>query len=182
MLTDGVVTLRAPVHADAPMFAAAVLSSLDHIGPWMPWATADYSEASAKEWMDNVYDPTGHSFVVLGPDGQMAGSAGVNRVSAVNSSADVGYWLRSEATGQGLATRATILLLQYSHEVMGLHRAEILMSTRNDPSRRVAERAIEAYTGRPAAEFLEGTLRGAMQLEGEFHDTLLFAVLQTDLR
>lgn len=181
VLTDGVITLRKPVPADAPVVAAAIQKSLDHLMPWMPWAGPDYDESSAMEWISNIHDPAAHNFAVTGPDGSFIGSAGVNRIDGLNQLADVGYWLLESATGQGFATRATVLLLRYAIEDVGLHRAEVVMSSQNEPSRRVAERAIEICTGKPASEFLEGTLRGSMKLRGEHHDAHVYAITRPDL-
>ncbi len=118
-------------------------------------------------------DETAHNFIVLDSDGSHVGSAGVNRVDSQNSLANVGYWIAPEATGKGFATRATNLLLRYAIEEVGLNRAEIWISTENEPSRAVAERSMATH---------EATLRQCLVLNGRAHDAHCYTLLAEELQ
>ena len=170
-LTDGTVTLRSPDDADAPAVAAAVRATLPELEPWMPWATAAYDEDAALAWIRGEFDPGGHSFVMVSDDGTIVGSSGLNRIDELNRCANLGYWLRTDATGRGWATRATRLLARYGIREVGLHRVEVIMSVENEASRRVAERAGATH---------EGIMRGGLLLRNRHHDVHLFSFTADD--
>jgi RimJ/RimL family protein N-acetyltransferase len=172
-LTDGVVTLRPPVDADATAMAAAVRASAAELTPFMPWATTDYEDAAALGWIRGEHDPGELRYLIIGDDGELAGGCGLNLFNAVNHSANLGYWLRTDRTGRGWATRATKLLARHGITTLGLERIEILMAIGNEPSRRVAERAGAVF---------EGTLRHRLLLHDRYHDAYLFSVIGSDLR
>lgn len=171
-LSDGVIRLRPPLEGDAPAVAAAVIASVAELRPWMPWASESYSEAEALRWVRGELDPTERAWVILGPDGELAGTCGINLVNEVNSYANLGYWLRSDRVGRGWATAAAKLVARYGLERLGLHRLELLMAVGNERSRRVAERAGARH---------EGVLRGRLLLHGAYHDAHLFSLLAEDL-
>lgn len=172
ILTDGVVTLRQPVDADAPAVSAAVLESLAELTPYMPWATAAYDDAAALEWIRGEREPDEVQYLILGDDGMVAGGCGLNLFNQVNRFANLGYWLRSDRTGRGWATRATALLARHGLTGLGLERVEIMMAVENEASRRVAERAGATF---------EGTLRHRFLLHGRYHDAYLYSLIRSDL-
>jgi ribosomal-protein-serine acetyltransferase len=172
-LTDGVVTLRPPVDTDAAPMAAAVRASAAELMPFMPWATADYEEDAALGWIRGDHDPDELRYVIVGDDGELAGGCGLNLFNTVNRFANLGYWLRSDRTGRGWATRATRLLACHGLTGVGLERIEILMAVENERSRRVAERAGAVF---------EGTLRHRLLLHDRYHDAYLFSIIRSDLR
>jgi ribosomal-protein-serine acetyltransferase len=172
VLTDGVITLRRPVDADAPGISAAVLASLPELAPFMPWATADHNEAAALEWIHSEREPDEVQYLIVGDDGEIAGGCGLNLFNQVNRYANLGYWLRSDRTGRGWATRATVLLARHGLTRLGLERVEIMMAVENEASRRVAERAGATF---------EGTLRHRFLLHGVYHDAHLFSLIRSDV-
>lgn len=172
VLTDGAIRLRSPVDADAPALCAAVLASLPELTPFMPWATAAYDEAAALSWIRGEREPDEVRYLILGEDGEVAGGCGLNRFDQVNRHANLGYWLRTDRTGRGWATRATVLLARHGLTRLGLERVEILMVVENEASRRVAERAGATF---------EGTLRHRFLLHGVYHDAHLYSLIRTDI-
>lgn len=170
-LIDERITLRPPAEIDATAVASAVRASHAELAPWMPWAGSDYGVDAALVW---IRGETGdlHRFVIVDhDDGEIIGSCGLNRVDELNRTANLGYWVRSDRAGRGVATAATRLLMAFGTSVVELHRLEIVMSTRNEASRRVAEKAGAVY---------EGVRRSALLLEGERHDAHVFSVVATD--
>lgn len=171
-LTDGTITLRPPVDDDLPALADAVRSSKAELAPFMPWATGEYREADTLAWIRGEHGVDERSFVIIGPDGDIIGSCGLNGFNAPNKLANLGYWIRTSATGHGFATRATRLLAAHGFAEVDLARIEITMSVENVASRRVAERAGAHH---------EGVLRDRLLLEGRHHDAHLFSLVPGDL-
>lgn len=72
-------------------------------------------------------------------DGRFAGMAGLHAGSAHDARA-LGYWLRADACGRGLATEAVCALLAAAHLVEGARRAELRAAATNARSLRLAGR------------------------------------------
>lgn len=170
-LTDGAIVLRPPTDADADRVAENVRHSFAELTPFMPWATADHDREKALAWINGEYDSDEQSFVILA-DGVIVGNCGLNRFDEGNRFANLGYWVRTDATGRGYATAATRLLARYGIEELGLARVEIFMSVENEASRRVAEKAGAWY---------EGTMRRRLLLHGRQHDAHLYSITADDL-
>ncbi len=170
MLTDGTLSLRVPTEADADATANAVRSSLPELERWMPWANSNYGPDDALDWMNGTFDATAHSFLIIDDDHQVIGSCGLNHIDALNRRANLGYWVRTDRTGLGVATRATVLLARHALADLDLHRLEILMSVHNEASKRVAERAGATY---------EGIQHKRLRLHDVFHDAHMFSIVST---
>lgn len=171
-LSDGVITLRSPVEADAAAVVAAVVASAAELRPFMPWASHDYDEAAALAWIRGERDPDEEQYLIIGDDGEVAGGCGLGPIDRRNNVANLGYWLRSDRTGRGWATRATRLLARHALTEAGIERVEIVMAVENEASRRVAERAGATF---------EGTMRRRFLLHGHQHDAHLFSLIRADL-
>jgi [ribosomal protein S5]-alanine N-acetyltransferase len=77
-----------------------------------------------------------------------------------------------DAQGNGLATRAVILLSRWALHTAGMIRVEALLDPDNTASRRV----IEQSGFRP-----EGHLRSYLELEGHPADALAYSLPRSDL-
>lgn len=109
--------------------------------------------------------------VVERADGRIAGRVSIH-LRLEDGHGEVAYWLLPWARGQGVATRACVAATRWAHD-LGLHRVQLEHSTRNDASRRVAERA--GFT-------VEGCRRGANLHDDGWHDMQLWSHLSTDVR
>jgi ribosomal-protein-serine acetyltransferase len=167
-LTDGWIALRPPERRDASAIAEAVRASLTELEPWMPWASFAYDEAAALEW---IAQPGEHPFLIDDGTGRVIGSCGLHGVDALNLRANLGYWVRTDCTGRGVATAATRLLVVHGIGTLRLQRLEIVMSVHNDASRRVAERAGAIH---------EGVLRRRLLLHGIAHDAHSYSIVAGD--
>jgi ribosomal-protein-serine acetyltransferase len=168
LLTDDVVRLAPPQDDDAPEIARTVQASLDTLAQWMPWATADYSTASALGWMKDGRVTGQRPLLIRDPVGAIVGVCGLQQADVPNRCIQLGYWLGSDYTGRGYATRAARLVIAHALADLEFHRVEILVSVHNHRSRRVIER-LDAQ--------LEATLRERIDVRGEWHDALLYAVV-----
>lgn len=122
--------LRCWEPADAPALAAAVGRNLDHLRPWMPWATEENAQvdfqyqrlrlARARFDQDEEY-----IYGVFSRDGQtLIGSTGLHtRVG--HSALEIGYWMDKNHTSQGLATETSASLTKVAFEIFMMDRVEI---------------------------------------------------------
>jgi RimJ/RimL family protein N-acetyltransferase len=95
----------------------------------------------------------------------------LNTIDWDNRRANLGYWIRSSATRRGVATEATCLLARWGFENTALNRLELIISTKNLASLRVATKAGAAR---------EGILRSRLLLHGETHDAAVFSFTRRD--
>jgi RimJ/RimL family protein N-acetyltransferase len=71
-------------------------------------------------------------------NGWLLGSVWLSRVDRKHRYANVGYWVRSDYTKQGIATTAVRLIVPFGFTEAGMNRLEILASVENKASQRVA--------------------------------------------
>jgi len=83
-------------------------------------------------------------------DGRPLGICGLNNLDGGNRLANLGYWIRTSKTRQGVATAVAPLVAQFGFEVLKLNRIEILTAKDNVPSQRLAMKN-RGLSRRPAA-------------------------------
>jgi len=105
--------------------------------------------------------------------GELRGFAGLFHIDSRFKSAEIGYWVDAEAEGKGLVSRAASALIAHAFTELRLHRIDLKCSATNTRSIRVAERL--GFT-------LEGRQRKADEIDGEWHDLLLYGILEEDWR
>lgn len=169
----GDLVLRPVVRADASDILHAVRTSLDHLRPWMQWASGDVDRHDVDRFIDQVEAGNEHSFAIRDRDGgTFLGTCALNRVDRHHRTANLGFWLRSGATGRGVATRAARMVLIHGLTTMGLERIEVIVSVANAPSLRVARRLGLAT---------EGDRHSALRIGDERHDARAFVAFSDDL-
>lgn len=171
-LSDGTITLRHPTADDAHEIASAVQASLPELQVFMPWATSNYGPAEARQWMFGEFNPGEEGFVIIETSGEIVGSCGLGPIDPLNRVIELGYWVRSDRVGHGIATRAARLLAGHAIDNRGAMRVEIHMSVENPGSRRVAEKTGAVF---------EGIMRARLLLNGEYHDAEMWSILPPDL-
>ncbi len=167
------IALR-PYHPDyAPAMYEAARQSLDTVGPWMPWLHDGYTLEQAVAWAERQQqafeERTEFDFMILGHDERFLGGAGLNNIDPLNPRANLGYWVRAGATGRGVATAATMLLVEWAFANTPLVRLEVVVSVENAASLRVAEKA---------GAIREGVLRSRLLLHGRMHDAVMLAFVR----
>ena len=172
--TNSLFIIRPFSLADAPLLYAAVRETCDELCRWMTWCRPDYSPAdshsfilrSAQDWQHDL----AYFFAAVDQrDGTLLGSVGISQINRRHQLANLGYWVRSSSTRQGVATQATHLAAHFALQKLGLNRIEILVPADNLPSQRVAQK-----TG---AEF-EGVLRKRLILQQGQADALLYSIVR----
>jgi RimJ/RimL family protein N-acetyltransferase len=129
VIEAGPTLLRRLRPEDAGALAAAVGESLDHLRPWMPWATPEAADqrmqrartAEAEEMWDAGTD---YIYSVFASDGALAGSIGLHR-RVGDGGIEIGYWIAVSQTGRGYATAAARALTSVAVTLPGVERVEI---------------------------------------------------------
>lgn len=74
-------------------------------------------------------------------DGELVGQLTVSGITYGSlCSANIGYWIGEQAAGRGVIPTGVAMAIDYSFDVLGLHRVEINIRPENGPSLRVAEK------------------------------------------
>ena len=130
---------------DAPLLDEALRASLDHLRPWMPWANDEPTEIDEKverlRRFRGQFD-LGQDFVygIFDPDAmRVVGGTGLHPRSG-SGSLEIGYWIRTDATGRGYASEAAAALARVALSVCGVDRVEIRVDPANAASLRVPRR------------------------------------------
>ena len=131
----GVLVLRRVQIEDATGIAQAVAVSLDHLRPWMPWATPE--AASPRSQMTRVAEAdelweTGTDFIYSllpvtdDPAGRelVAGQVGLHR-RAGDGAIEIGYWVAATHVRRGLGTAAARAMTPVALALPGVTRVEI---------------------------------------------------------
>lgn len=171
--------IRRYVLADARFLCEAARESIEHVYPFLPWCHPEYSIDDSRSWIRSVepewkagnqysfaiYDSPAHN--------RLLGGCGLNRIDE-HPVMNLGYWVRTSELGSGIAPEATRALANFAFEHLNVARIEIVMSVRNDASRRVAEKVGAAY---------EGKLANRLAIHGKLHDAYMYSLTQqtTDL-
>lgn len=176
-LIDCPILIRPYREEDASALYEAVRESVAEVSLWLPWCHQNYSIEESREFIGSreLASQGGewYSFGIFEKhDGAFLGGVGINFINRVHQMANLGYWVRTSATGRGIATMATRLVARFGFEDLGLHRIEIVAATGNIPSQRVAERA---------GAKREGVLRKRLLIRGESLDAVLFSLVPEDL-
>ena len=145
-LAAGPLVLRRVAADEAAVIAAAVGASLEHLRPWMAWATPEAADVRIQllrvAEADELWDMgTGFIYVMIArdsapasapgpagsrgdPDGEFAGTIGMHR-RADDSAMEIGYWIASGMTRRGYATAAARALTPVALELSATRRVEI---------------------------------------------------------
>ncbi|HEX6994192.1 MAG TPA: GNAT family N-acetyltransferase [Gammaproteobacteria bacterium] len=160
---------------DAPAVFRAVDESRAEISRWMDWCKPTYGPADAEEWIRSSLrgreDGSCFQFGIF--DGRrFLGACGLSHVDDAAGVANLGYWVRTRATGQGVAPEAARRVIAWGFAHTDLERIEILAATGNRRSQRVAEKI---------GAVREGVLRSRLSVFGRRHDAVLYSVVRADL-
>lgn len=143
VLVDGELTVRrfgVEDTKDAERLHAAIVASVEHLRPFMPWAAyeplplADRVEL-LQRWAEEWDDATSFGYGMFVGD-EVVGGCGLHpRIGP--GGIEIGYWVRVDQAGRGLATRAARLLTDAAFTIDGIDHVEIHHDNANVRSGRV---------------------------------------------
>ena len=120
----------------------AVVASIEHLRPWMPWAgdasrttNLDFLHRTNEKWNDG----TEFAYGIWDRSGLLVGSASLmDRIGA--GALEIGYWVRVDRVKQRVASRATSALVDAAFALPGIDVIEIHHDRENTASGGVPRR------------------------------------------
>ena len=173
MLRAGKIGLRARDEADVAILHTELYEDIEirSQADSRPWRPVPAGSAASPYAVGEPSDDAAVFSVVELAGGELAGDAVLWGIDLHNRMAHLGLGLRPAFRGRGLGTDVVRALCEYGFTVRGLHRLQVETLAGNAAMRKAAERA--GFT-------LEGTLRQAAWVTGEFLDEVILGLLAED--
>lgn len=170
--------LRASEMRDYMEWAELREKSRSFLTPWEPlWPIDDLTRASfryrVRRHAEEMARDEAYSFFIFREedDALMGGLSFGHVRRGVSQAATLGYWMGEPYAGKGHMTRAARAACAYAFEKRGFHRIEAACLPTNEPSKRLLERVGFKQ---------EGYARSYLNINGQWRDHLLYALLETD--
>jgi ribosomal-protein-alanine N-acetyltransferase len=170
--------LRASEMRDYVEWAELREKSRSFLTPWEPlWPIDDLTRASfryrVRRHAEEMARDEAYSFFIFREedDALMGGLSFGHVRRGVSQAATLGYWMGEPYAGKGYMTRAVRAACAYAFEKRGFHRIEAACLPTNEPSKRLLERVGFKQ---------EGYARAYLNINGQWRDHLLYALLETD--
>jgi RimJ/RimL family protein N-acetyltransferase len=165
--------------SDAPLLAAAVEESAEHLRRFMPWVPDEPESLQAvverlrsfraqfdmeENWIYGAFSRD---------ESRLLGGTGLHPRGG-EGSLEIGYWIHAAELRRGLATEITAVLTRVGVELVGLDRVDIQIDPENEVSARVPRKLGFVH---------EGTLRRRLaRRPGEPRaDSMVFTMLREEL-
>ena len=139
--------------SDAPALQPVLAANVSHLAPWIPWRVAEPLDAGplanrlaefavafdeTREWRYGLF---------ASDDGAVLGEVslfprnGAGRVAIdIADHLEIGYWIRKDRTGEGLATEAARAARDLAATIAGISRITIHCDERNAASAAIPRR------------------------------------------
>lgn len=149
-------------------------SNREHLREWLPWvdSTNDASnyDTIIPAWLTQFAENNGFQAGIR-YKGKFVGMIGLHSIDWNNKATSIGYYLASEAEGNGVMTRSVHRVLQYIFEELNLQRVEIRCGENNVKSQAIPERL--GFTK-------EGLIRDGEKLYDHFHSLIVYGKLRSE--
>jgi RimJ/RimL family protein N-acetyltransferase len=151
------VEVRAWREADVPAMSAAILASVEHLRPFMPWAAQEPLPEEDRAAMVRDWEAArlAGGDVVYGifQGGRVVGGTGAHRGGdgkrpVAPDGLEIGYWLTPEAEGHGTMTLVVGALTRALLALPGITHVEIRMDEANVRSAAIPPRCGYRLVGR----------------------------------
>jgi ribosomal-protein-alanine N-acetyltransferase len=172
------VYLRYPLVADFAAWTSLRAESRSFLAPWEPaWATDELSKGAfrrrLKRYQREAREDSAYAFFVFrSADNCLLGGCTLSNVRrGVTQCCALGYWVGERFARQGYMSDAVRALIPFIFRTLGLHRIEAACLPSNEPSRNLLAKAGFRE---------EGLARRYLQINGEWQDHVLFALLSDE--
>ena len=136
-----------------------------------------YPKDSAKEFIHFALDAQKNGNLVIyaiieKETNQLIGIINL-MIQPIYKRGELGYWIAKEYWGKGYGTEAAKCLMQYGFEEMELHKIFARAFSSNVGSYKIMQKIGLQY---------EGTLKEHVCRDGQYHDLVVYGLLQKDFR
>ncbi|MGD0142790.1 MAG: GNAT family protein [Rhizomicrobium sp.] len=174
------VYLRYPRVPDFFAWSRLRSDSRQFLAPWEPsWATDELTKGAFRRRLkkyqrETRLDSAYAFFVFRSEDNALLGGCTLSNVRrGVTQCCALGYWVGERFARQGYMFDAVRALVPFIFKTLGLHRIEAACLPSNDPSKSLLVKAGFRE---------EGLARRYLQINGEWQDHVLFALLADEAR
>ena len=174
------VYLRYPRVPDFFAWSRLRSESREFLAPWEPsWAADELTKGAFRRRLkkyqrETRLDSAYAFFVFRSDDDALIGGCTLSNVRrGVTQCCALGYWVGERFARQGYMFDAVRALVQFIFKTLGLHRIEAACLPSNDPSKSLLAKAGFRE---------EGLARRYLQINGEWQDHVLFALLADETR
>jgi ribosomal-protein-alanine N-acetyltransferase len=178
VIRGGDVYLRYPRMADYAGWSRLRSESRNFLTPWEPlWATDELTKGGfrrrIKRYQKEARQDSAYAFFVFRrSDDLLVGGCTLSNVRrGVVQCCSLGYWAGERFARQGYIFDAVKVLVPFIFHTLGLHRIEAACLPTNEPSRNLLGKIGFRE---------EGLAKRYLQINGEWSDHLLFALLEED--
>ncbi len=172
------VYLRYPRIPDYKAWARLRHESREFLTPWEPsWASDELTKGAfrrrIKRYQRELRLDTAYAFFVFrGADDELVGGCTLSNVRrGVTQCCALGYWIGERFARQGFMFDAVRALIPFVFSTLGLHRIEAACLPSNEASQNLLTKAGFRQ---------EGIARRYLQINGEWRDHVLFALLEDE--
>jgi ribosomal-protein-serine acetyltransferase len=148
----------------------------NHLRQWLPWVDSMDSPVQYHSiipmWLKQFADNNGFNLGIR-YNNQLVGAIGLHQIDWHNRQSTIGYYIGHGFQGKGIITRAVRAILNYVFWVLRLHRVEIRCGVNNLKSRAIPERL---------GFVQEGIIRDGENLYGQYHDLVVYGLLEREWR
>ncbi len=161
---------------DTPLVSGAINSSLDHLRPWMPWASRPAEPESTLKLLqlfhDTFYLGQDYFFGIFNKtESELIGSTGLHtRIGA--RAREIGYWINVAHVRQGYAKETVTALIKVGFAIENLERIEI----RCDPNNIISQKIPKALGFKNTATIKNNET----DVNGQPRDTMIWSLLLKD--
>lgn len=164
------LVLREWREGDAEQLFEAVNSSKQCLQAWLDWSRGTYRLEEAARFIAFAQagnrDGSGLALGMFrGQEQRLVGSIGLSGIDPDRSTANLGYWVRTDESGNGYVKEACQALLLHAHRELGIAKVEVAVHPENDRSIRVA-----TALGLPCL----GIVKDRIRFMGAMADALVF--------
>ena len=162
---------------DAEPLVRAVHDSLDDLTRWLPWAHRGYGRGDAIRFIRDSgaawTEGRAFDFAIRSPEQPKAhlGNVSVWHTSRREQAGEIGYWVRTDLSGEGIGTEVTARALQIGFEELEYHKIILRIAAGNERSDKIAKRLGFNY---------DGMLRHEVRVGDEWLDHSVWSVLETE--
>ena len=171
---SGNIVLRTYDEGDAAALFSIVNAERSHLSHWLDWVSHTTKQEHSLQFIkQSVHQANMQEALALGifRDGEIIGGVGMHAWDHAVKRAQLGYWIKKDAEGQGIVKDSIKEFIAFLFEKAGLNKVEIHFSPANKRSAKVAERL---------GFRIEGVLRQSTLRNGLPDDVVVTGLLKSE--